>query len=123
MVTRRASRDRIHFNQMIADLTHDDPLKRLIAVRQLTDLVSFLQDDRAPRSLLGKKPSRRDVADYFRLMLSREREPIIREAVLDGLQTLDIVHQLKQATQPAINSAHRLTPAKTRRVSSARSLH
>lgn len=91
---RQATRDRIGYNQLLADLTHDDPLKRLIAVRRLTSTVPDRQDNSAQR---------REIADYFRLMLSREQEPIVREAVLDGLQLLDRVKALKPATQPAMS--------------------
>lgn len=93
-LNRQANRDRVHYNQMLADLTHDEPLKRLIAVRQLTAIV--------PET--GNQPGkRREVADYFRLMLSRETEVVIREAVLDGLQMLERVQQLKPATQIEID--------------------
>jgi hypothetical protein len=106
MLNRQTNRDRAYFNQFLLDLAHEDPLKRLLAVRHLTDSVSVLQDDlTARRRGPGKKLSRREVADYFRLMLVREADPIVREAVLDGLQTLDIVHQLKAATAPPIELA------------------
>jgi hypothetical protein len=113
------SRDRtLEFDQVLQALTHSDPLKRLIAVRQLTDWVAVLDDaDRqgatsySATNLSGTNPtatnpsgkqSRRAIADYLRVLLSREKHPLVRDAVLDGLQTLDIVHQLQAATQPLL---------------------
>lgn len=94
-LNRQATREQVHFNQMLADLTHTDPLKRLIAVRQLTHIVPDLH----------KHPTRsREIADYFRLLLNREEELIVREAALEGLQQLDRTKQLKQAMQPLLNT-------------------
>jgi len=93
-LSRQANRDRVAYNQLLADLTHDDSLKRLIAVRQLAATVPDRNSDPVRR---------REVADYFRLMLNREAEPLIREAVLDGLHLIERVHTLKQATQPTID--------------------
>lgn len=92
MLNRQAARDRVHYHQWLADLTHADPLKRLIAVRQLTSTAPDSTD-----SL-----DRRAIIDYFRLLLSREQEPLIREAVLDGLQMLDRVQALQPSSQPAL---------------------
>lgn len=63
------------FDQLLADLTAADPLKRLIAVRQLTRW-----SNRCP---LGE---RQQLEEYFRLMLAQERQPTIRKALLDSLQ-------------------------------------
>jgi len=95
-LSRQASRDRVTYNQWLADLTHTDSLKRLIAVRQLTASVPDRENDLVRR---------REVADYFRLMLNQESEPLIREAVLDGLHLIDRVQSLKQATQPTVDPA------------------
>ncbi len=112
-------RPHIQINQLLFDLAHEDPLKRLLAVRQLTDSVSVLNDEsrleRRSRTAnrhqnLTKVPSRRQIADYFRVMLQREDDPIIRSAVLDGLQTLEIVYQLKQATEPRVQVSQPRSP-------------
>ncbi|MEX0271528.1 hypothetical protein AB3R30_20565 [Leptolyngbyaceae cyanobacterium UHCC 1019] len=129
---RQESHAPLQINQLLFDLAHEDPLKRLLAVRQLTDSISVLDDqsrlDR--RSLptnrhpnLAKIPSRRQIADYFRVMLQREEDPIIRAAVLDGLQTLEIVHHLKQATEPQVRVnqlqvSQPRSPVKARRLAS-----
>jgi len=91
ILSRQAGRNAVNRDQMLHDLTDGDPLKRLLAVRQLTrwgtDHCVYPSENRI-------------VAECFRLMLSRERESIIREAVLDGLQVLDSKQILSKGTQP-----------------------
>ena len=112
-LNRQTQRDRTVYSQLIADLAHADPLKRLIAVRQLTDWVSVLEDEPSDRRLgRSKKPTRQEIGDYFRVMLQREEDAIVREAVYDGLQTLDIILQLKQATAPLLQLTPRHPEAK-----------
>lgn len=115
----------IQINQLLFDLAHEDPLKRLLAVRQLTDSISVLDDayrlERRSRTANrsqnpAKIPSRHQIADYFRVMLQREADPIIRAAVLDGLQTLEIVYQLQQATEPLIRVNQPRSPTRVRRL-------
>lgn len=102
MLNRQARKEQVPYHKFVSDLVHDDPLRRLIAVRQLTEAVSTLDDVSDRRIGHSRKPLRHEIADYFRLMLSREDEPIVRDAIYDGLQTLDIVYQLKQATEPLL---------------------
>lgn len=78
ILTIRANRDEYQLEELLQDLTAQEPLKRLIAVRQLTHLVN------------NSGLSRHELLEYFRLMLSQEQEPVIREAVLHSLQTWDI---------------------------------
>ncbi len=66
------------FAQTLADLSHDSPLKRLIAVRQLTQHIEH-QETRSQRH---------QTADYLRVMLNREDDAIVRDAILDSLQRL-----------------------------------
>jgi hypothetical protein len=123
-LNRREQQVRFSYHQLVSDLVHADPLKRLIAVRQLTDIVSVLEDEeRDRRPGAPRKPTRHEIADYFRLMLHRENDSIVRDAIYDGLQTLDIVYQLKQATEPLLQItpryqtsglSHRLKVAKAR---------
>lgn len=87
----QSSRDEKTFDNLVTDLTNTDSLKRLIAVRQLTRLVSAGRTDSCQQ---------RATLDYFRLMLSREAEPLIRDALLDGLQALDTSKQLGVGTDP-----------------------
>jgi hypothetical protein len=44
-----------------------------------------------------------DVADFFRLMLNRETEPSVCNALLDGLQSLGQGRQLNAATRQAVS--------------------
>jgi hypothetical protein len=76
---------------LVTNLTDADPLKRLIAVRQLTGLAAGYRLDRTDLNA---------TLDYFRLMLSREPEPLVRDAILDGLQALDTSKQLAQGAPP-----------------------
>ena len=93
ILNRQTQRDRVHYTQTLADLTHEDPLRRLIAVRHLTSTVPDLSHQPAQQH---------ELADYFRLVLNREREPIVQEAVFEGLERLDRVRSLKQAVQPTV---------------------
>ncbi len=69
-------RDDSLFEQWLQDLTNKEPLKRLIAVRQLDNLVS--------KKLLNSS-CRHQVVEYFNLLLMQEKEPLIREALLNSL--------------------------------------
>lgn len=83
MANRQESRPTTRFNQILDDLTHCDPLKRLIAVRRMTEAIE--QHNRAQK---------RQISDYLRVMLSREENSIVRDALLEGLQTLDVTRSL-----------------------------
>lgn len=89
---------------LLEDLTNPDPLKRLIAVRQITGLVKKgrFRHSHPVKSTLSRKSgtpilrtetaisfSESDLDDCFRLMLNQESEEIVRDALLDGLQVLD----------------------------------
>lgn len=76
----------------LTELADPDPLKRLIAVRQLTRAIA--QPSRSPAAVAG------DIADYFRLMLNRETEPIVCRALLESLQTLNRTPQLQPGGEP-----------------------
>ena len=70
----------------LADLTHTDPLKRLIALRYLS------------------QKSHHPLTEHYRLMLSQETQPIVREALLDILAQVSApvplqVPQKKSRTQ------------------------
>ncbi len=91
MVNRQESRPTTRFSQILDDLTDGDPLKRLIAVRRMTEAIK--QSDRIQK---------RQMADYLRVMLSREADTIVRDAVLEGLQTLDITRSLPESKVQAI---------------------
>jgi hypothetical protein len=95
------------FDQLVSDLAHADALKRLIAVRQLTQAVTTPTADRAQR---------RAVVDYLRLLLGQESEPVVRNAVLDSLQALDKARRMTQPQLPAASAPEvKYTSASMRR--------
>lgn len=91
MISGQGRRDEASFNALVTDLTDADPLKRLIAVRQLTGLAASHRLDRTDLNA---------TLDCFRLMLGRESEPLVRDAILNGLQALDTSKQLPQGAPP-----------------------
>lgn len=96
------SLEEMRFPQLLADLTETDPLKRLIAVRQITRFVVSPLFDSVTTGQTDALPvmTRPQVAECFRLMLGRETETAVRNALLDGLQVLDNLPQLGQGTPP-----------------------
>jgi hypothetical protein len=85
----QATKQATKIDNLFADLTHTDPLKRLIAVRQLTDLATNQSNHSIPRI---------SITDCFRLMLKTESEPIVLNAVLAGLQQLETTPKINQST-------------------------
>ncbi|WP_293347028.1 MULTISPECIES: hypothetical protein [unclassified Microcoleus] len=79
--------DEAALDRILGDLTDADPVKRLIAVRQMTDLVDRGGFNRV--TSVKSWGARARAAECFRLMLSREPEAIVRNALLEGLQTWD----------------------------------
>jgi hypothetical protein len=70
--------------QCLQDLTNPDPLKRLIAIRQINPQIPHLPQEQA------------HIAEYFRILLSRETDEMICEAILEGLALLSQSQSLKQ---------------------------
>jgi len=85
-----AAKDEVALDRILADLTDADPVKRLIAVRQMTDLVN--KGGFGPVSSVKSSIARSRAAECFRLMLSREPEALVRNALLEGLQTWDATY-------------------------------
>jgi hypothetical protein len=83
------SRKEDQLDELLVFLTDKDPLKRLIAVRQLAKLVTRKGFDSYVRQ---------NLVDCLRLLLSREEELIVREAAFESLQALDRVQQLSPNT-------------------------
>jgi hypothetical protein len=90
-LTHKSSEAELSLNQLIVNLTDADPLKRLISVRQLTSLI---------RNNHGQREQQEAIADYFNLMWGRETEPLVREALLEGLETLGETKKLGQGIPP-----------------------
>ena len=67
------------FDRLLRDLTEADPLKRLIAVRQTSQLSQQAQLSLAQNQM---------AAEAFQLMLKQEHERMVRNALLGELKTL-----------------------------------
>jgi len=79
------------FEELLANLTEKDPMKRLIAVRHLTKLVSRNRLDTSHQ---------RHVAECLHLLLHQEEEAVVRNAVFDSLQVLEFSEQIPTGTTP-----------------------
>ncbi|NJK75011.1 MAG: hypothetical protein HC942_14365 [Microcoleus sp. SU_5_6] len=93
VLNRSASKDEAVIDRILADLTDIDPVKRLIAVRQITDLVNNQRF--WPQSSLKSSIAKSHATECFRLMLSQEPEALVRNALLESLQALDSLPKLK----------------------------
>lgn len=69
------------FDQLLGDLTAAEPLKRFIAIRQLTNLAHKNTLDREHRLQL---------IEYFYFMLAQPQESSVQEALLDSLDILGV---------------------------------
>lgn len=76
-------------DQWLLNLTEQDPLKRLLAIRQLTKFIS-----RQPVN----SPLQQEVTQCLQILLTKEEEPIIRDAAFESLQTLDRLQNLPSST-------------------------
>ncbi len=92
-LNQRADLEDTQIDQWVINLTHSDPLKRLIAVRQLSQWGQGPQANSARKSV---------VAEYFQLMLRQEPEAMIQNAILEGLQVLESSRQLNPPASPLL---------------------
>lgn len=76
-------------DQQLLLLTEADPLKRLIAVQQLTKFITRGRVDASRQQ---------NIVECLRLLLSTEQEAVIREAAFESLQALDSVQILPSST-------------------------
>lgn len=82
----QGSQQEDYLDQLLSNLTEVDPLKRLVAIGKLNKLIARQRFDTAiPK----------DVIKCLQLLLSQEKEVIIREAALDCLQNLNGLQVLK----------------------------
>jgi hypothetical protein len=65
----------LEFAHWVEKLSHEDPVARLFAVRQLPAIAQTL-------------PQQKELLEYFQLMVSHEPEDVVREAVWQALETL-----------------------------------
>lgn len=104
VISHQASQQQVFWERMLANLTDANPLKRLIAVREITRWITntklaksdqsklFLgmgEPDKNMRQSSQSFIKRSHIVECFHLMLSRESETVVREAILDALQALD----------------------------------
>lgn len=87
----QVTQSRDNFQQLLADLADADPLKRTIAVRLLT---SSLREHQYQPS------EERTIIDCFRLMLNRETEPTVKDALLDALSRATNPNPLAPGNSP-----------------------
>ncbi|MFW9259211.1 armadillo-type fold-containing protein [Nostoc sp. CALU 546] len=83
------NREEDHLDQLLVNLTEKDPLKRLIALRQLTKVITHQRVDSSVQQ---------DVVQCLQLLLSREEEAVVREAAFKSLQTCDRLQVLPPKT-------------------------
>lgn len=74
------NKEQNQIDQLLQKLTESDPLKRLIALRQLTKLVTRFDID-----VLERKA----VIDCLQLLLTTEEETLIRDTAFDSLQAIE----------------------------------
>jgi len=92
-LNRRADLGETQSDQWVIHLTHSDPLKRLIAVRQLSQWGEGTRVNSARKAV---------VTEYFQLMLRQEPETVIQSAILEGLQVLERSRQLNPSASPLL---------------------
>ncbi|NET03009.1 MAG: armadillo-type fold-containing protein [Sphaerospermopsis sp. SIO1G1] len=74
-----------NLQQLLNKLTETDSLKRLLAVRQINQFIIRKNFDNS---------AKQDVMNCLKILLVQEEETVIREAVLNSLQSLDIPNNL-----------------------------
>ena len=82
----QGSREEDYLEQLLNNLTEKDPLKRLLSMRQLNKLIIRQRVDTTLQQ---------DIRECLQLLLSQEKEVMIREAALDCLQNLNGLQVLK----------------------------
>ena len=84
------------FDQLVAQLTVTDDLARLIAIKQVTQ---YVNDNRLPAI------QEKAIADYCHLLLNRETETTICEALFETLEALQSI-----TTQPVLKRSANNVP-------------
>lgn len=88
-------RQQDNFDQLIAQLAVNDDLARLIAIKQINQ---YVQENRLPIA------QERAIADYCQILLNRETETTMREAIFETLESLQSITE-----KPALQrSAHKI---------------
>ncbi|MCG6136433.1 MAG: armadillo-type fold-containing protein [Nostoc sp. LLA-1] len=87
------NREEDSINQWIVNLTESDPLKRLIAIRQLTKIITNKHLDSQVQE---------EVVQCLRLLLNQEQEAVIRDAALESLQALNGLPSGSSSAMPTL---------------------
>ncbi|MBN4005500.1 armadillo-type fold-containing protein [Nostoc sp. LPT] len=83
------NREEDHLDRLLMNLTEKDPLKRLIALGQLSKFISRKRVDSSVQQ---------DIVQCLQLLLSREEEVVVREAAFKSLQACDRLQVLPPKT-------------------------
>ena len=83
------NREEDRLDRLLVNLTEKDALKRLIALGQLTKLISRKRVDSSVQQ---------DIVQCLQLLLSREEEVVVREAAFKSLQACDRLQVLPPKT-------------------------
>ncbi len=83
------NREEDHLDRLLMNLTEKDPLKRLIALGQLSKFISRKRVDSSVQQ---------DIVQCLQLLLSREEEVVVREAAFKSLQACDRLQVLPLKT-------------------------
>ncbi|MFE4105706.1 hypothetical protein [Almyronema epifaneia] len=88
-------------HQLLAQLTHSDPLRRLVAIQRLIYWLDPTSSQQTPYDLERSTAMRSQIIDCFRVLLVQESDPIVRNTLRAGLQaTSATLPQLSQGAPP-----------------------
>ncbi|NET37631.1 MAG: hypothetical protein F6K19_37370 [Cyanothece sp. SIO1E1] len=94
MLNRATQPDEKRLELMLGELTHTNSLNRLIAVRKITGLATRTPLNQ-PYARGTRISLRSHLTECFRLMLSQESNPLVHNAILDGLRVLHATEHLQ----------------------------
>ncbi|BAY41153.1 hypothetical protein NIES2111_55450 [Nostoc sp. NIES-2111] len=86
LVKSYAGQEENNFEQLFLNLTEKDSLKRLVTLRRITKIIKAQEID---------SQLQREITQCLQLLLTREEEPIVREAAFEGLQALEPLQPLQ----------------------------
>ncbi|WP_242023018.1 hypothetical protein [Pseudanabaena mucicola] len=87
-------RQQDNFDQLITQLMVNDDLTRLIAIKQINQ---YVQDNRLPAA------QEKAIADYCQILLNRETEPTMRDALFETMESLHTLAELPLLKRSAHN--------------------
>ncbi|MEA5572726.1 armadillo-type fold-containing protein [Calothrix sp. UHCC 0171] len=91
IINSQDNKDQNQIDKLLRNLTESDPLKRLIAVRQLTKLAT------SSRINISEQ---QNITECLQLLLTQEKETLIRDATFESLQILDTANQKPTPLKP-----------------------